>query len=1014
MTEGVLLAAGGRSWAMPEVTALHRLPPRAHLLPHDAELLLRLDGPWAFTLCARPEAVTADHLSGPVDGWGTVDVPGTWTLQGHDRPRYTNVQMPFTGVRPPDVPDDNPTGVHRRRVTIPPSWAGRRIVLHVGSAETVLYVHVDGAFVGMGKDSRLASEFDLTDHVRPGEACELALTVVRWSDATYLEDQDHWHFGGLQRSVLLYATPPTYLADVHAVADFDPGTGDGHLTVTVHAGFTGAPQKGWTARVELDGPDGAPALAEPLTAPVRVEHEQLGITAYLFRGRRAELAAPVPNVAPWTAEQPQLHRLRVTLVGPDGADGDRAVLRVGFRRVEVRGHELLVNGRAVPIRGVNRHEHDDRRGKAVTIESMRRDLCLIKQHNLNAVRTSHYPNDPAFYDLCDELGVYVVDEANVESHAYLNSLTHDPRYEPAVLERVTRMVRRDRNHPCVIVWSLGNESGYAPVHDAAAAWLRHADPTRPVQYEGADVPLAVRAGGRDTHAMWRRPHPESDLLAPMYPSVDELVAWATAAPPDRPLVMCEYAHAMGNSGGGLADYWDAIDTHPGLQGGFVWDWVDQGLLRRDDRGRAYWAYGGDFGDEPNDTVFCLNGLCRPDRTPQPALLELKKVVQPVRVTLARGRRLLVENRLDFTDLAWLRGAWEVAVAGEVVAGGDLPVLDTPPGARTTIDLPAGADVEGGWLTVRFVTACDLPWAPQGHEVAWDQLALGGQGAAAGDALEVVADPPVLLAGTIGDVAVDGAGALVVEGVLVAGPVPCLWRAPTDNDRLATPAPAERWEAWGLAGLGVETVAVTRDGDRTTVEQVLHGRSHRGAHTMVVAARPQGGAAVAHTFVLPDEWDDLPRVGVRYVLAPGHDEVEWLGRGPHECYPDRRAGAAMGRWRATVADLHEPYVHPQACGNRTDVAWVRVTRTGGAGGLLVTGLGGADVTVSHHTDADLHAAAHTADLEPRAETYLWLDAAHRGVGTGAVGPDTHPRHRVRGGTHRLSYVLLPSVDYKQDP
>ncbi|HEX7167782.1 MAG TPA: glycoside hydrolase family 2 TIM barrel-domain containing protein [Acidimicrobiales bacterium] len=990
MTPRPLDAFGPRSWERPEAVSFGRLPMRA-TLRRDERWCIDLAGAWAFRLVARPDAVTAADLSGPTEGWATVEVPGNWTMQGFDRPHYTNVQMPFGGP-PPRVPVDNPTGVHRTRFTVPESWAGRRVVLHVGGAETVLYVHLDGKPVGMGKDSRLPHELDVTDLVRAGETHELALTVVRWSDATYLEDQDHWHQAGLHRDVFLYAVPQMHVADVRAVADYDPEAGAGLLRVQVGVDAPGYLERGWKVQVFAPG-----LLDAPLVAGVYGEHrDKVGVNVGLVEGRGATVQATIERVRPWSAEDPVLHDLRVVLIDEHGEACDEVGLRVGFRRVEVRGHELLVNGRPVLVKGVNRHEHDDRRGKAVTLDSMLQDVLLMKRHNMNAVRTSHYPNHPAFYDLCDEYGLYVVDEANIESHAYLRSLTKDARWGQAILERVTRMAARDVNHPSVIVWSLGNEAGWSPTHDAAAAWLRAWDGTRPVQYESALTERAYEAFGADGEVshpdIWREPRADTDVVAPMYPSIADLVAWGSggdAVPPSRPLIMCEYAHAMGNSGGSLADYWDAIEAHAGLQGGFVWDWVDQGIAIDTGDGTTYWGYGGDFGDEPNDGPFCLNGLVFPDRTPHPALAELKKVLQPVAVEavdVATGR-VRVTAKTDFVDLSWLRPAWEITVDGRIVADGTLDPLTVGPGESVEVTIPVPADLpplaagEQRHLTVRFLTAHDLPWVPAGHEVAWDQFL-------------VASAPPLPL--VLGGRARPWAGLVHPErfvGVFAGEPEVRLWRAPTDNDTYATPSPAARWEQWGLRELVRDDVTFTT---RTADLDADAGDDEADA----------GGVWVEHTVVVPAELDDVARVGVRLVLGPGFEETEWFGRGPHENYRDRCASAAMGRWSATVDDWPVLYAHPQGTGNRTGVRWLRLWRA--ADGVEVVfdrlGPGGIDVTVSHLTDEDIHDAAHTVDLRPRPETYVWLDAAHRGVGTGAVGPDTLPRYRVGPGTYTWSYVV----------
>ena len=952
-------AFGPRSWALPEVTGVRRLPMSTYLARPEVQ---SLEGEWSFALHTRPEELTAADLSGPLAAWDTIEVPGCWTMQGFDRPQYTNTDMPFAGP-PPRVPDANPTGVYRLTTTVPSTWRNRRIVLHVAGAESVLYVHVDGRPVGMGKDSRLPSEFDLTALVEPGQPFDLALTVVRWSDATYLEDQDHWYHAGLHRTVLLYATPLVHLADVRAVADYDPSTGTGHLRADVVVGVDGTGPTGWRARVTLRG-----ATAE---AEVRFEHPSNSLfNMAAFEGRGCSLRLTVPAVPPWSAEDPQLHDLVVTLLDADGREADRITLAVGFRRVEIRGHELLVNGRTILIKGVNRHDHDMRRGKAVTADSIEADVALMKRHNLNAIRTSHYPNDVHLYDVCDRLGMYVVDEANIESHAYLRSLTRGPLWTTAMVERITRMAQRDKNHPSVILWSLGNESGVSAAHVAAAAWLRAWDPTRPVHYEGGiseDAMAAAVAGHEpDLPSILSRARPESDVIAPMYPPVADLVAWATSSPPTRPLIMCEYIHAMGNSCGGLVDYWDAIRTYPGLQGGFVWDWADQALMQTMPDGIERLAYGGDFGDEPNDGPFCLNGVVAADRTPHPSLLELAKVVQPVQVAAidpAHGV-LRVTNELAFLDLSWLTLSWYVEVDGQEVAHGRLEPLSILPGQSAVVRVPvpevALQTGQRAHLTVAFRTRSDSDWAPAGHEVAWHQLEMAHSPGPSSAPGRVAASPRPLAS---------------------MDPTLALLRAPIDNETFG-PRHAARWDRLGLRAEGAAGVELRTEAETTA----------------------DGALSVTHSIVLPEDLEDIPRVGVRLQLGPGVVAVEWLGLGPHECYSDRLAAARVGRWTTPVDEWGVAYVHPQANGNRAGVRWLRFLDAAGDPLVTIDHLDGLDVTVARVTDEELDVASHLEDLSRRDDCYVWIDARHRGVGSGAVGPDTAPAHRVGPGPYRWSYRL----------
>ncbi|MCP5039664.1 MAG: DUF4981 domain-containing protein, partial [bacterium] len=516
--------------------------------------------------------------------------------------------------------------------------------------------------------------------------------------------------------VFLYCTDPVHLADVHAKALLDEEGVGGRLEVSVGVGCEGAPAS--DLEVELQLFDGRGRRVWRRAPRQAVPHQVTN--PYVYRGSHAVFEIALPKVAAWSAEAPNRYRLVTSLLDGKGRLLEVVRMHVGFRRVEVRDRELLINGEPVLINGVNRHDHDDERGKAVTRESMRRDVELMKQFNFNAVRTAHYPNDPHFLDLCDELGLYVVDEANAESHAYLRSLCDDPRYARAFRERVTRMVERDKNHPSIIAWSLGNESGIGACHEEAAAWVRREDPTRPVHYEGA------------LDWDWYRDHPATDVICPMYPSVDEIIRWARKARDNRPLIMCEYAHAMGNSSGNLGEYWDAIEAHHGLQGGFIWDWLDQGIRCTDERGRSYWAYGGDFGDAPHDANFCINGMVWPDRRPHPAMWEIKKIGQPVRVEAKSLRRGVVRliNRQWFSDLDWLEGRFELLVDGKPVQRGKLPRLDLAPGERRDVELdiapPTLSPGQECWLELRFRTRRALAWAPRGHEVAWEQLPWPGR------------------------------------------------------------------------------------------------------------------------------------------------------------------------------------------------------------------------------------------------------------------------------------------------
>ncbi len=650
--------------------------------------------------------------------------------------------------------------------------------------------------------------------------------------------------------------------------------------------------------------------------------------------------------------------------------------------MEATRKELLVNGRAVLIRGVNRHDFDQQTGRFVSPEDMRADVVLMKQFNVNAVRTSHYPNDPLFLELCDELGLYVVDEADIESHAFYEDVCEDPRYRSQFVDRVARMAVRDRHHPSIILWSLGNESGYGANHDAAAGWLRRFDPSRPLHYEGA------------MKFDWASAQTASDITCPMYPPIAAIVAHASSPEQRHPLIMCEFSHAMGNSNGTLGEYWDAIEATPGLQGGFLWEWRDHGLDQRLPDGRIRHAYGGDFGDTPNDGTFVTDGVTFPDRSPKPGLWEHKQLAAPVRVASgpdeARQGRVTLENRGDFRDLSWLRASWEIAHDGDVWARGDVPLPAIQPGERGDAELagfhlPASGEGER-ILTIRFVLAEATPWAPAGFEVGWAQVVMD-------EAWTDLSGPA-----WTGDVELDAEGNLV-HAALAAPPALALWRAPTDNDRIG--GMASRWAAWGLPSLSRTLESVERGAQETVVRSTW--RTSAGIEVPHVArlARDQAGRVrVTESVQIPPVLADLPRVGTLLALWPGHETVAWYGSGPHETYPDRCRGGLVGRWSSSVAEQLVPYVRPQENGGHEGVRWLQV-------GDVRIGLDKPrQVSALHVTAHDLDTATHDDEVTPRPETFVTIDAAHRGVGTASCGPDTLPQYLVPTGTHTWTWTLAP--------
>jgi beta-galactosidase len=945
-------------WRDPEAVAIGRLPMRGAAVSAAARAT-SLDGRWRFQLFPSPDSVTATAVTAELDDstWREIAVPGEWTLQDTgDLPHYTNVVMPFAGL-PPDLPKRNPTGVYRTTFATPRGGPGRRVVLRIGAADSVHAVFVNGAFAGYGTDNQLASDYDVTRHLRRRGRNQLAVVVIRYSAQSYVEDQDRWWMAGLHRGVSLEVRERVHLADVEVGADLvDDATGAVSVRATVAFTDPALVEAGWRVRAGLERLDGR-ALGRAREASVPND-----LRPYRFAGHVARLDWRQARIRPWSAELPERYRVRVTLLDPNGEERDEVCVTTGFRRVEIVDRELRVNGRRIVVQGVNRHDHHPDRGRALTVEDLRADLVAMKRANVNAVRTAHYPNDPRFLDLCDELGLFVVAEANIESHAFNTSLCDDPRYRATWLSRGERLVQRDRNHPSVILWSLGNESGYGASHDALAALVRRLDATRPLHYEGAPFHAGWVEGGLAV----------SDVVCPMYSTIEAIREYGVSGVGTRPLIMCEYSHAMGNSNGSLAEYWEAFDTVPGLQGGFVWEWKDHTLRQRLPGGRERLAYGGQFEDEPNDGNFVADGLVGSELDPHPALAELTWCHRPLAFRLA-GNRIAVRNRQTFRDASWLAADWELLLDGARVASGRLALPPLPPGEERSVALPCRIPDQQGeaHLAVRARTRRAEPWADKGRLVGWDQLELRRARGRRPPYRADVAAPPL-------------------EALVVDLPSLQLYRAATDNDGFKTfdrdlgvgGTARRRWLAAGLR-------------ERPAEELV--------AHTL---DREQAGASLVdrHVVVVPDELDDLARIGVTFALPPAFTRLRWFGRGPHEAYPDRQSSAMLGIWEARPDEL--PYVVPQEFGLRTDCRWFTCLAPTLGVGVRVTALTpwALHCSAVHHTVADLDDANDRLELTRRDELHVSVDVAHRGLGTASCGPDVRAPYRVGSGTYRFAYRL----------
>jgi beta-galactosidase/beta-glucuronidase len=995
-------------WENPSLLQRNRQPAYATSLPYtDAPSAWRgergaspffrlLNGQWQFQYLPSPANVPPDFFAETFDasGWDSLPVPSSWQMHGYGRPQYTNVNYPFP-VDPPHVPTENPVGLYRRAFTVPPLWSAKQVFLEFGGVDSAFYVWLNGQQVGYSQGSHMPSEFDITPFLQAGSNT-LAVQVFQWSDGSYLEDQDQWRLSGIFRDVSLIARPKNVsLRDVQIRTSVE-----GSLDL----------------RVEMRG-----------------DEAQCSVSAALFDGETPIAEQPVTGtgtrtaqikiVQPrlWSAEEPNLYTLLLTLADAEGQILTVERFQIGFRQVEIAGGKLLVNGVPVKLKGVNRHDTHPDLGHVTPRDHMRRDIVLMKQHNINTVRTSHYPNDPYWLDLCDEYGLYVIDEADLETHGIgmieeARRPAHDPAWRDAFVDRAERMVRRDKNHPSIILWSLGNESGYGPNHAAMSEAIRALDPTRPIHYEAAwDAPDEATA---------------VDLISRMYTDVPGTIAEGEKTDNPQPFFLCEYAHAMGNGPGSLKEYWEAINKYPRLAGGCVWEWADHGIRQTTEDGTEWFAYGGDFGDTPNDGNFCIDGLTSPDRIPHSGLLELKKVIAPVWAepnNLASGV-VTIHNRYAFASLAHLDAAWSVQRNGEIVQQGTLALPAIPAGGAADVTIPFTVPVSGeAALNLTWTLSEATKWAARGHEIAWAQFALPivpapalALAAETMPALIVTETPQTLeITGEEFQLAFNVPRGLLTqwsyEGVslLTLGPKLNVWRAPTDNDV----ALAREWRKAGLDRLLCRTESVTWEqlapqSVRVSVRVVLAPDSLPPAFAVTYCYTVYGsGDILLETHVLPlGMLPTLPRLGLQMRLPSGFDRFAWYGLGPHASYPDRRESVKLGVYTGSVSEQFENYIQPQENGNKSDVRWASVTHERGLGlfvaaqPLETTAL--LNVSVHHYTPEDLTQAQHTKDLVPRPETILHLDYAQNGLGSQSCGPGPLPEYLLQPVETRFSVRMTP--------
>ncbi len=1018
-------------WENPSVNDIGRMPAHATGFPFETRdkalaghrtqsaRFLSLNGQWQFSFSPDADKLPTGFERPDFDAsqWKTIKVPADWQAEGYDQPRYNNIAYPFPANRPLIPHATNPVGSYRRTIDLPAGWRGQDVVLHIGAAGSAYKVWVNGQQVGYAEDSKLPSEFDVTRFVKPG-ANTVAIQVFRWSDGSYLEDQDFWRVSGIEREVYLMAAPATRLRDFFVHAALDDTYRDGKLSIDMKV----APGAAVSARyVLMDGN--------------RIVTQGRSALAASQAKRTAQLAATVAGVKPWSAETPNLYMLLVELYDTRGAIIQSTYQRIGFRTVEVKNGLVSVNGKPITIRGVNRHEHDPETFHVVSRESMERDIVLMKRNNINALRTSHYPNDPYLYELADRYGLYVMDEANIESHAYMElgnnfpeqrsayQLGFDPAWKAAHVDRVLNMVERDKNHPSVIFWSLGNEAGIGANFAAAGTAAKARDPGRLISYLGWGTFEGVQQ---------HRPNWFADIYAPMYDPVAKMKDYATNWNYKQPMIQCEYAHMMGNSGGNLKEYWDTIYAHPDkLQGGFAWDWVDQAMYRTTADGRRYWGDGGEYGPNPGGDIEFGDGMLQADRTPNPQLYEVRKVYAPVQFTgydVSTGQ-LTVANHHDFLGADAYDYSWELLENGAPVARGALtaPAVAAHGTARVVLT-PDGytrrPDAEY-FLTVSYRAKANVtPGVAAGTLVGWEQFALN----AASPPATPGADGAVTLSsrgGTVrmtaheAELVIDRKTGLIeryAQGgrLLLSGGAPNFTRALTDNDLGV--GSERRNVPWQRASTervleGVDTQKLPGGGAAVTVRWRTGGNVARFSARYQMAA--DGSVAVTADFQpLDTTLGDPLRVGLSYVTPRDFGTVQWYGRGPHESYSDRKTSAPIGLWRGEIAGQNHDYMRPQETGNKVDVRWMELVR-GAGGGLRIAGDQPLSMNALAFPYAELDRRApgtrKSSDIVPGANGSLLVDAVQSGVGGDTQWSDWGrplEQYRIKVAPLRYAFTLSP--------
>jgi len=1007
----------------PDVFQVNRLPAHATLMPYADETsallgdrttspyYLSLNGTWKFHLATSPSKRDTSFYKDTADvgSFGNIQVPGNWQTQGYDYPIYTNITYPWTGYENPTPPQAptiyNPVGSYRREFTVPESWNGRQIFLSFQGIGSAFYVWINGNYIGYGEDSFTPKEYDITQYLRTGTN-NISVEVYRWSDGSWLEDQDMIRLSGIFRDVFLFSTPLVHIYDFHYITDLDGSYTNATLTVNADLKYySQTAPVGYIVEAAVYNSNGG-----------QVTSLQLG-TASFITGNETQLSANtlVSNPQKWSAEFPNLYTLVIVLKDPGGNIIETESCKLGFRKFELTGGQMKINGKPILFKGVDRHEIDPETGKTLSYDRMVQDITIMKRFNINAVRTSHYPNYPLWYELCDKYGIYVIDETNLETHGVRDVVPASrPEWTQNCVDRIKSMVERDKNHPCVLIWSLGNEAGSGSNFKEMADWVHQNEPTRLVHYEGYnDV---------------------ADMTSWMYPAVGDVAAYSSSS---KPLILCEYSHAMGNSEGNMYQYWDAFENNPNTQGGFIWDFVDQGLWNTAHTG---FLYGGDWGDNPNDADFCANGLICADRTIQPEIYEVKKVYQNIKIKAVDSLKgkFEITNYYRFTNVNSFSGTWQLMEDNQQINNGTLTAsdLDIPPLTSKVITIGFGTPaLKAGakyWLNLSFKLTKDELWANAGHEIASEQFEIpfAVPEAPMVDTLQIPAlslndsKDSIVVSNTnfqlVFDKNTGTISSFIYQGtkLLQTGPVPSFWRAPNSNDR-GNGMPS-RCATWKNASQSRTVTGLTSKEISTHQIQIAvtfsYPTSIKSFGSIIYDIYGDGTVVISSTLVPGNtQLPEIPEVGMLCTVPAEFNNVMWYGRGPFENYWDRKKGSNVGVYSTTVDSMFISYIRPQETGNRTDVQWVCLTNSSGKG-LMAVGMPDIEFNALQYTpwELDSKGTQHPFNLVKNSSTVLRLNYHQMGLGgDNSWGARPHPEFTLYSNkAYTYQFRLLPITNVQQ--